>query len=79
MLVNAPADGDTRTFSEAQMEAIANNAFGLLSDCGLDIDTSSGAVHITGPDGFNNLFPASGGALYGRAASRLLQDSARPD
>lgn len=78
MLVNAPADGDTRTFSEAQMEAIANNAFGLLSDCGLDIDTSSGAVHITGPDGFNNLFPASGGALYGRASHGMMASFARP-
>jgi 1-hydroxycarotenoid 3,4-desaturase len=35
MLVNAPADGDTQPFSEGQMEAIANNAFGLLSECGL--------------------------------------------
>lgn len=78
MLVNAPADGDTQPFSEDQMEAIANNAFGLVSDCGLNIDTSSGAVHMTGPDGFNDLFPASGGALYGRASHGMMASFARP-
>jgi 1-hydroxycarotenoid 3,4-desaturase len=78
ILVNAPADGDTRAFSQGQMDEIAGNAFGLLADCGLHVDTSSGAVHTTAPAQFNGLFPASGGALYGRASHGMMASFARP-
>jgi 1-hydroxycarotenoid 3,4-desaturase len=33
---------------------------------------------MTGPDGFNDLFPASGGALYGRASHGMMASFARP-
>jgi 1-hydroxycarotenoid 3,4-desaturase len=66
-LVNAPADGDTRPFDEAEIAAVGARAFGLMRDCGLTIDAKPEATVVTTPAGFERLFPASGGALYGRA------------
>ena len=46
---------------------------GLLQDCGLHItDTGNGVA--TNPAGFNELFPASGGALYGRASHGMMAE-----
>jgi 1-hydroxycarotenoid 3,4-desaturase len=42
----------------------------------LQIDETA-TVH-TAPDGFNALFPASGGALYGRANHGMMASFARP-
>ncbi len=67
-LVNAPADGDRDTLTDAAIAACGERAFALMERCGLHIDRSQGPGIITGPTGFNQLFPASGGALYGPAS-----------
>jgi 1-hydroxycarotenoid 3,4-desaturase len=65
-LINAPADGDVNPLSEAQIAELQGHAFGLLEACGLHVDIRQEARVVTTPTGFNALFPATGGALYGR-------------
>jgi 1-hydroxycarotenoid 3,4-desaturase len=67
-LVNAPADGDRDVLSDADIAACGERAFALMERCGLHIDRTKSPGIITGPAGFNRLFPASGGALYGPAS-----------
>jgi 1-hydroxycarotenoid 3,4-desaturase len=76
VLVNAPADGDTRAFNAAETAKAKQAAWALMEKCGLEIQ-ELGAVE-TAPDGFNQLFPASGGALYGRANHGPLASFQRP-
>ena len=64
-LVNAPADGDLAPLGPAALDDLAGRTFGLLQACGLQVDRR--AEITTTPDGFHALFPATGGALYGRA------------
>ncbi|MGL4241852.1 MAG: phytoene desaturase family protein, partial [Beijerinckiaceae bacterium] len=66
-LVNAPPDGDSAALTEAMLRETAERSFGLMERCGLRIDRSGGDGIMTAPEGFNRLFPASGGALYGPA------------
>jgi 1-hydroxycarotenoid 3,4-desaturase len=73
LLVNAPPDGDLRPFDAAE---IAPRMLGLLRDCGLEIGLEPGVA--TTPAGFESLFPASGGALYGRAGHGATGTFARP-
>jgi 1-hydroxycarotenoid 3,4-desaturase len=66
LLVNAPADGDTRDFT-TELPGLESRTRDLLRACGLDLEMPEDATAPTTPTGFNALFPASGGALYGRA------------
>ena len=65
-LVNAPASGDTRSFPEEEIAGCERRMRAVLERCGLTID--SRATAITSPQGFDRLFPATGGALYGAAS-----------
>jgi 1-hydroxycarotenoid 3,4-desaturase len=76
ILVNAPSDGDSRAFGEAETTKARDAAWRLMAACGLDIETIDAVT--TAPDGFNALFPASGGALYGRANHGPLASFQRP-
>jgi 1-hydroxycarotenoid 3,4-desaturase len=66
MLVNAPPDGDSRSFDDPETEACQARSLDLLRRCGLtlQIDHPSQVMRRT-PADFNRLFPATGGALYG--------------
>ncbi len=66
-LVNAPAKGDQSEFTAQEIEKCEHETFGLLQQCGLNIDLDSAICHRTTPALFNQLFPATGGALYGQA------------
>lgn len=77
LLVNAPADGDTTDFSAQQMADLKDRTYGLLENCGLHISHTDNGV-TTNPAGFNELFPASGGALYGRASHGMMASFERP-
>ncbi len=66
VLINAPADGDIAQRPPSSMAPIARNTMSLLRDCGLSIDLQSDSSRVTTPQDFETLFPASGGALYGR-------------
>ena len=66
-LVNAPADGDVAPLDAAALTDLEDRTFGLLQDCGLLVNRRAEASVVTTPTGFHDLFPATGGALYGRA------------
>jgi 1-hydroxycarotenoid 3,4-desaturase len=87
LLVNAPAVGDRAGLSETELRDCAQRAAHLLQACGLhidhwshpDSDPLSDRVVRTAPADFEALFPATGGALYGRASHGWLSAFARPD
>jgi 1-hydroxycarotenoid 3,4-desaturase len=76
VLINAPADGDRAPLDDAEIAELSNRAFGLTRACGLDIKPGSEPV-VTTPGVFNSLFPATGGALYGRANHGMMGSFAR--
>ena len=75
-LINAPADGDKGPLPDAELADLARRSVGLMRDCGLEIE-GAGEPVVTDPSGFNALFPASGGALYGRANHGMMGSFAR--
>jgi 1-hydroxycarotenoid 3,4-desaturase len=78
LLVNAPADGDARGFAELARGPVADRVRSLLGDCGLQLALAEESSLVTGPDGFDALFPGGGGALYGRANHGMLGSFSRP-
>jgi 1-hydroxycarotenoid 3,4-desaturase len=77
-LVNAPAIGDTHHFSPSEIEQCAQSTFGLLERCGLNIQRQAEQTRVTTPNGFEQLFPSTGGALYGRASHGWMASFSRP-
>ena len=75
VLINAPADGD---LGEEAGSAMAPRVMEMLYRCGLEIEGGLGPATMTGPAGFNALFPGTGGALYGRANHSSMASFARP-
>jgi 1-hydroxycarotenoid 3,4-desaturase len=73
VLVNAPPDGDR---AEMEIEPCRKAAFALMERCGLRL-TPRDQVQTT-PKAFEALFPATGGALYGRANHGWNASFARP-
>ncbi|CAO4172901.1 1-hydroxycarotenoid 3,4-desaturase CrtD [Methylorubrum extorquens] len=67
LLVNAPADGGERRFSPTEIAACETTILRKLSVCGLTLEPT-GPGTITTPQDFAELFPGTGGALYGRAS-----------
>jgi 1-hydroxycarotenoid 3,4-desaturase len=77
LLINAPPDGDRRDFVP-DLPSLAARTVALLRACGLDLALTEDRVTATTPTGFGNLFPASGGSLYGRAGHGAMGTFARP-
>ncbi len=68
VIVNAPADGDTRIRSAAEVEQCRAETFTHLAACGMTLDYRPTEIRATTPADFERLFPGSGGGLYGRAS-----------
>lgn len=66
-LINAPAIGDKHQFSTAEIEACETRTFETLRQSGLIVQHQPSATVTTTPTQFNQLFPATGGSLYGPA------------
>ncbi|MDP3503418.1 MAG: phytoene desaturase family protein [Myxococcales bacterium] len=66
VLINAPADGDRTGWDAAAIAAHRERAHELLLRCGLELKDEAASV-ATAPTDFEQLFPATGGALYGQA------------
>lgn len=64
-LVNAPATGDVHPFPTEEIDACWERTLARLERSGLALRPRAGRV--TTPAGFEDLFPATGGALYGPA------------
>lgn len=77
-LINAPARGDYRPLTEAAIATAESAAFALLSRAGLEIDRTPERTVLTTPTGFDALFPATGGALYGQSVHGWQATFARP-
>lgn len=75
ILVNSPANGDGAHMPHAEIE---NAMRRKLNDCGLAMDWKIDSIVTTTPHGFAGLFPATGGALYGRASHGWLASFQRP-
>jgi 1-hydroxycarotenoid 3,4-desaturase len=78
VLINAPAVGDRYPFGPAQVERYAQRAFAVLQRCGLTIAHDPQAAVATTPNDFERMFPATGGALYGRASHGWTASFRRP-
>jgi 1-hydroxycarotenoid 3,4-desaturase len=61
LLINAPPAG----MADADIRAAGRRAFGLLAAQGLEFDADPADAVMTTPNDFAELFPASGGAIYG--------------
>jgi len=77
-LVNAPAVGDKNLLTDEAIEQCQHNSFQLLKRCGLEIQTSTTNTQRTTPATFHQLFPATGGALYGQATHGWMSAFSRP-
>lgn len=77
IIVNAPANGDRKTYSEREKEECTANMLERLRRCGLELDSPLTHRLVT-PSDFATLFPATGGALYGRASHGWAASFLRP-
>ena len=66
MLINAPATGDRHSYTSEEKRAWFNRVTDRLARHDIRMEPTSEPV-ITSPTEFSTLFPATGGALYGRA------------
>ena len=78
LIMNAPPTGDRQQLSEADIEECATRTFGRLRECGLQIERTTSNHHVTTPSDFERMFPATGGALYGRASHGWRSAFRRP-
>ncbi len=83
-LVNAPADGDQaagsglRSFDPEETDPCEQRSLALLRQCGLTLQWQPHQQLRTTPQDFHRLFPATGGALYGRATHGWMSSFSRP-
>jgi 1-hydroxycarotenoid 3,4-desaturase len=77
-LVNAPASGDSAAFDPEEFDRCETRTFQRLERLGLTIDRGATAGVRTTPREFDSMFPATGGALYGRASHGWRASFQRP-
>jgi len=76
VLVNAPANGDRHVYDATEVAQCAQRTFGMLERRGLRIQPQ--AMQVTTPADFDRMFPATGGALYGRSSHGWTASFQRP-
>jgi len=82
-LVNAPAVGDQvagKNLTHSEIQSCQEQSLKLLDQCGLTLDLNSATAQsiVTTPGDFNQLFPGTGGALYGPASHGWMAPFQRP-
>lgn len=75
LLVNTPANGD---HAPQPHHAVERAMRAKLAQCGLQLDWNPDNIIMTDPARFDALFPATGGALYGRASHGWMASFQRP-
>ena len=81
VLVNAPATGDdtsSTAFNDEEILRCEQTISHLMARCGLQLNMSSSPRIVTTPIDWHRLFPAMGGALYGRASHGWMASFRRP-
>jgi 1-hydroxycarotenoid 3,4-desaturase len=77
VLINAPAQQSGATAAIVSEDALWARAQAVMAGCGLQIDSQAPRI-ATLPQDFAQLFPASGGALYGIANHGMSGSFAKP-
>ncbi|NQX94591.1 MAG: FAD-dependent oxidoreductase, partial [Erythrobacter sp.] len=67
MIVNAPPNGDSHSYTPEEIETCNTGLRRTLRRCGLELEDPM-PHHLATPEEWERLFPATGGALYGRAS-----------
>ena len=75
IIINAPANGDIHHYSDQEIDTCRTAMLATLAQSGL---TLSGDLQATTPTDFATRFPATGGALYGRASHGWAASFRRP-
>jgi 1-hydroxycarotenoid 3,4-desaturase len=81
VLVNAPAEGDRHRLNDQEMSSCQERSLKVLEHCGLQLPRGlrPGPDCVpTQPADFEQLFPATGGALYGQASHGWMASFERP-
>jgi 1-hydroxycarotenoid 3,4-desaturase len=78
VLANAPARGDAPTTDPQAIPRIRAAVEEVLARCSAPIDLTTQGAHLTTPQEFDRLFPATGGALYGQASHGWTASFDRP-
>ncbi len=79
LIINAPADGGERDFGKEEVEQCVTAAFSRLRACGLQVAAPDfRQIRLSTPSDFAKRFPATGGALYGRASHGSTASFRRP-
>lgn len=78
VLANAPANGDAQSRDPDETTRVACAVQEVLKRCGAEIDLNQPLATATGPVQFGTMFPATGGALYGRASHGWMASFDRP-
>ncbi len=78
-LVNAPAIGDTHAMDASAIAQVTAQVFDRLRRGGLRLYPSADAMVVTTPTDFGQMFPGTGGALYGEASHGWRASFRRPD
>ncbi|WP_245268908.1 1-hydroxycarotenoid 3,4-desaturase CrtD [Mesorhizobium loti] len=78
LLVNAPAQADSRTLSKTEIASCEKRVTARLEQAGLTLSVSPENRVVTTPSDFNTLFPGTGGALYGRSSHGWAASFQRP-
>ena len=77
-LINAPPDGDSHTYSAAEIDECNRRMMQALTRCGLTLHPTADQPTVTTPTDFDRLFPSTGGALYGPASHGFMASFRRP-
>jgi 1-hydroxycarotenoid 3,4-desaturase len=77
-LINAPADGDRKTYAQTEMDRWTETMRQRLQASGLTLEPDAMGFLPTAPDQFATLFPGTGGALYGQAVHGATATFHRP-
>ena len=78
LIVNAPATGDIHPFTPEELARCEAQTFDTMARCGLQVQRRPEQTLLTTPQDFERLFPATGGALYGRASHGWAASFSRP-
>jgi 1-hydroxycarotenoid 3,4-desaturase len=77
VIVNAPANGDSHVYTSEETERCTTAMLDRLNACGLHLEAPL-PHHLLTPTDFAHRFPATGGALYGRASHGWAASFLRP-
>lgn len=77
IIVNAPANGDTHTYSPEETERCTLAMRRSLARCGLELEDTP-PHHLLTPNSFATFLPGTGGAIYGRASHGWAASFLRP-